>query len=191
VLTGIGHETDRAVADEVAHRSEKTPTACAQALVGLVAAFDDLLDGAWAAIAHRALRDIDGHQARLDDAARRAGRGATAGLQTAVRRLDGHRGRVAGAARAHVRAADLVLVDGARRLRARAPRSLADADRSLASLEARVRANDPERTLARGWSITRTASGEVVRSPDDVAPGDELRTLVAGGEVRSTVVGDA
>ena len=50
-----------------------------------------------------------------------------------------------------------------------------------------MRANDPERTLRRGWSITRTADGQVVRSPDDVSPGDELRTLVAEGEVRSTV----
>jgi exodeoxyribonuclease VII large subunit len=191
VLTGIGHEIDRAVADEVAHRAEKTPTACAQALVGMVAAFDGLLDGAWAAIANQAKRHIGHHEAHLEDVARRASRGATAGLRMAGRRLDGHRGRVAGAARAHVRAADLVLVDSARRLRARAPRALTDADRALTSLEARVRANDPERTLARGWSITRTPDGTVVRAPEEVAPGDELRTLVAGGEVRSTVIGDA
>ena len=33
VLTGIGHEVDRSVADEVAHTSLKTPTACAAHLV--------------------------------------------------------------------------------------------------------------------------------------------------------------
>jgi exodeoxyribonuclease VII large subunit len=95
---------------------------------------------------------------------------------------------VAGAARAHVRAAEARGVEAVRRLHHRAPRALAEAERALASLEARVRANDPGRTLARGWSITRAADGRLVRSPDDVGVGDELRTLVAGGEVRSTVV---
>ena len=33
VITGVGHETDRSVADEVAHTACKTPTACAQLLV--------------------------------------------------------------------------------------------------------------------------------------------------------------
>ncbi len=41
VVTGIGHEVDRAVADEVAHSAFKTPTACAAAIVGQVTAFAD------------------------------------------------------------------------------------------------------------------------------------------------------
>ena len=32
VITGVGHETDRSVADEVAYHACKTPTACAQLL---------------------------------------------------------------------------------------------------------------------------------------------------------------
>jgi len=73
-----------------------------------------------------------------------------------------------------------------RRLAHRAPRVITEADRVLRSIEARVRALDPERALARGWSITRTA-GRVVRHPDEVAVGDALVTLLAGGTVRSTV----
>ena len=38
VFTGLGHEIDRSVADEVAHTAFKTPTACAAALVDAVAA---------------------------------------------------------------------------------------------------------------------------------------------------------
>ena len=74
-----------------------------------------------------------------------------------------------------------------RRLAHRAPRVITEADRVLRSIEARVRALDPERALARGWSITRTAAGRVVRHPDEVAVGDALVTLLAGGTVRSTV----
>jgi exonuclease VII large subunit len=40
--------------------------------------------------------------------------------------------------------------------------------------------------LARGWSLTY--AGEVlVRSPDDVEDGDRIRTITAGGVVRSVV----
>ena len=39
VLTGLGHEIDRSVADEVAHTSLKTPTACAAALVQAVSTY--------------------------------------------------------------------------------------------------------------------------------------------------------
>ncbi|MBM3661205.1 MAG: exodeoxyribonuclease VII large subunit, partial [Actinobacteria bacterium] len=49
VVTGIGHEVDRTVADEVAHTYAKTPTAAAGLLVGLVAGFDEDLRR----IAHR------------------------------------------------------------------------------------------------------------------------------------------
>ena len=57
----------------------------------------------------------------------------------------------------------------------------------LDGLDARVQALDPARTLARGWSLTRTADGRLVRSPDDVSAGDHLHTRVADGEIRSTV----
>lgn len=209
VLTGIGHEIDTSVADEVAHTAAKTPTACAQLLVARVAELATTFDATWAAIATRAVRGVTDHEARLhvhathlsrtarqalagratrlDMVADRAGRAALLGLDTAGRRLDGHRGRVTGAARSHLRAAEVLVGAGERRIAHRAPRALAEADRSLASLEARVRTLDPERTLARGWSITRTADGRIVRAPADVAVGDELSTLVAGGEVRSTV----
>ncbi|MDP1819563.1 MAG: exodeoxyribonuclease VII large subunit [Acidimicrobiales bacterium] len=188
VVTGIGHEIDRSVADEVAHTSHKTPTACAQGLASSVAEFSMQVSGLWAAIAGRATRDVADQERWLGVVADRVRRGATSGLLTAQRRLDGHGGRVAGAARAHVRAGDSRAEAAARRLVHRAPRALAEAERVVTSTEARVRANDPERTLARGWSITRSHDGRLVRSPDDVAAGDDLVTLLAGGEVRSTVI---
>jgi exodeoxyribonuclease VII large subunit len=75
------------------------------------------------------------------------------------------------------------------RLGDRAPRALARAGRHVDGLEARVRSLDPARALARGWSITRRTDGTVVRSADDVVPGDALVTAVGTGEVRSTVDG--
>jgi exodeoxyribonuclease VII large subunit len=50
VITGIGHEVDRSVADEVAHTALKTPTACAGFLVGRVQEFLTAIDDRWARI---------------------------------------------------------------------------------------------------------------------------------------------
>jgi exodeoxyribonuclease VII large subunit len=212
VLTGIGHEVDTSVADELAHTSAKTPTACAQLLVTRVQELAGALGGMWTAIAERGARSVrrhddrlvlharhlargtrvalDGGEARLASIADRSRRAAVAGLDRASQRLDGHRGRITGAARSHLRAAELLIAAGERRVAHRAPRALAEAVRSLSAVEARLRALDPDRTLARGWSITRGPDGSLVRFPSDLRPGDRITTRVAGGEVRSTVSHD-
>jgi exodeoxyribonuclease VII large subunit len=47
VFTGIGHEIDVSIADVVAHTANKTPTACAQAVIALVQEFQaELADSA-------------------------------------------------------------------------------------------------------------------------------------------------
>ena len=209
---GVGHEIDTSVADEVAHTSAKTPTACAQLLVARVGAVASGLDSTWAAIAARATRAVAVHDERLVDQARHLSRGARvaldrsaarleavadrsrrasqAGLDAAGRRLDGHRGRMTGAARSHLRTAEIHILASERRIAHRAPRALTEAERSITAAEARLRALDPVRTLARGWSITRGPDGRVLRHPDQVSEGDALTTVLAGGEVRSTVSSD-
>jgi exodeoxyribonuclease VII large subunit len=45
----------------------------------------------------------------------------------------------------------------------------------------------PERTLERGFSLTRDAAGRLVRQPAQVRPGDFVTTRVAGGDFKSRV----
>ena len=165
VVTGIGHEVDSAVADEVAHTAFKTPTACAVAIVGQVAAFADAVTDLQESIALRAGASTARSTDLLDDLAQRTARSATAVLDRRADRLD----------------------DKVKRLR-RSP--LATLDRQaerLAGITSNLRALDPARILARGWSITRLADGTLVRSVTDTAVGDTLVTHVAGGTVTSTV----
>ena len=166
VLTGVGHEIDRSVADEVAHAALKTPTACAQAIVRRVHDFSTALDRSWQAVASRAAVALAREQQLLARHARHASATVEGAMRVASTRLDDRR------ARPRPRGTPL----RSRRRRAR-----------VEGLEARVRALDPAVTLARGWSITRRADGSLVRAGADVAPGDELRTTVAGGVIASTV----
>ena len=53
--------------------------------------------------------------------------------------------------------------------------------------EASVRALDPRRVLERGYTITRTADGRVLRRVGDVGAGTELVTELASGRITSRV----
>ncbi len=187
VWTGIGHEIDTSVADAVAARSLKTPTACAAELVAEVETF------------------VTG----LDHAARRVTTAATSGLaragtfvESTAHRLSGSTHRRLGGA---VRRADLAAhtlqrglgmrwareadryEQATARLERESRRALADAERRLAHVDGVVRAVDPVRTLARGWTLTRDSSGLLVRTPLDVSPGDAITTETAGGRITSVV----
>ncbi len=166
VLTGIGHEIDTTVVDAVAHRRAKTPTACAAAVVDQVRAGQARVEAVWAGVATGSRMLVARADERVASAVTRLGPG----------RL-GHR----------LDAEDRHLVQ----LGARAARSatalLARADGVVDLGDARLRAVDPERLVARGWSITRRPDGRALRHIDEVAVGDLLLTTVAGGRIASRV----
>jgi exodeoxyribonuclease VII large subunit len=164
VLTGIGHEIDRSIADEVAHSAHKTPTAAAAAVVTQIRAFLHRLEGVAAATARAGRRASDVAERRLVDRSTRAARAATTSLVRAQRATDAH----------------------AHRLRRAASRPLDRAGRHLDGLAPRAAAHDPVRLLARGWSITTTLDGGLVRSVSDAVGGAGLRIRVADGTIIAT-----
>lgn len=60
----------------------------------------------------------------------------------------------------------------------------------LNGLERTLEAVGPRAVLERGYSVTRTADGRVVRARDEVRPGQTLTTILAHGQVRSVVQPD-
>jgi exodeoxyribonuclease VII large subunit len=186
VFTGLGHEVDRSVADEVAHSSLKTPTACAAALVEHVYAFQADVERVWSTIdrhANRALRDATASLATFAHGIRRA---TVSAVQRSDDRLGHRRQRLGTAAnRALERSADRLA--GARGSLGRAPARLEPEVRHIDAVAARVRLLDPVHTMARGWSITRTSDGAIVRSAEELATGASIITTFAKGSARSRV----
>ncbi len=168
VVVGVGHETDRSVADEVANTSAKTPTACAAVLIDAVGQY-----------VHR-----------LDGATNRLVALTTLHLGSSRRRLFGCGTRLVGAAGRVVDRQQIELDHATRRL-GRAPgRLLTDAGQDLDTVSARLAVYDPTSALRRGWTITHTEDGDLVRSPDQVAAGTVLRTTTMDGTIRSRVTDD-
>ncbi|MEM9562074.1 MAG: exodeoxyribonuclease VII large subunit [Actinomycetota bacterium] len=167
VIVGVGHEIDRSVTDEVAHTSAKTPTACAGVLVAAVDAF----------------------VGRLDTATGRLGALAGLHLSSAQDRLAADGARLIRSAGRTVDRSRLELTHAGHRL-TRAPALAEERQESrLAMASTRLAAVDPAVALRRGWTITRTADGRLVRSVDDVSDGSELRTTTMDGMIASRVEG--
>jgi exodeoxyribonuclease VII large subunit len=163
VLTGIGHEVDTTVADEVAWARQVTPTATAVWVVDRVARWCERRDAAFAGCLQAAASAAD----------------------RAARRLERRAGQATGATRHHLRAATHRLDALGGRVGRRPLAVLDTAGSGLDQRAARLAAADPSRLLARGWSITRTGDGRLVRAPADAPAGSTVITTLAGGELHS------
>ena len=165
VLSGIGHEIDRSVVDEVAHTAFKTPTACAAALVQTVAAFDQTLDLSARRIVNMAVTNHDRASEAISYSVRAIG-------DRARRTLDIEEERLAALSS---RLSDLGLM------------SIGRNSQRLDRISDLLRALHPDRILARGFSITRDRDGEIVRG--QVPLGSTLVNETADSLITSTVTG--
>lgn len=164
VITGIGHERDDTVIDLVANTRVKTPTAAAEWII-------DRLHEADLHVAGLSLALSDEVRNRLQREKQTLQR-ATADLPRLVeRRILNERHR-----------SDLWLEQIKHALRSRL-----DAERNrLETLEKTVELVSPHSLLQRGYSLT-LHHGRVVKSIDDLAPGDTIETLLADGTAVSRV----
>jgi exodeoxyribonuclease VII large subunit len=163
LISGVGHETDTTIIDYVADVRAPTPSAAAELvapdiaeLAGAMALLRDQLDSAMG-------RLLDGASAELEEQRQRLfQRSPITRLQRDRQALD-ELLRRAGAQLAH----------GSALRRAR-----------LAGTSAHLAALNPLATLGRGYAVVRrTADGQLVTSPDQVAAGEQLVVTVRGGDI--------
>ncbi len=208
VLSGLGHETDQSITDLLSHTAAKTPTMVAEILVRSVTDAELALDSCCAALlqcARERLKDAAvalGRYERLAQVARLrlgavAQRLAHAGrtLQIVARqRLVEARRQTDELARRLAAAAPLVLTrhrDEPRRLAehiaGRAAGRLREAAAALDGVERLTHQLAPDRTLERGFSVTRDGDGAIVREPAQVRAGERIISQLAGGRLLSRV----
>ncbi len=188
VLTGLGHEIDRSVADEVAHTSLKTPTACAAHLVQAVRRYLTDVEQRFATITEVCSARLTRSEQQLGERAQRIVRRTQAAVDRADERLAERATRLRSGAPRPLIECELHLQRCARQIPTRVAQLLVGELRQLEAVEGRVRALDPVNVLARGWTITRRADGRVVRRPDELDVDDVLITQFAAGTSRSRVV---
>lgn len=210
VLIGIGHQRDQSVLDEIA-ASEKTPTAAAERVLTQMEKADDVVRALAQRLIETTTRRLSVemererlHRSRLsmlansgcrlaaerleEQIAQRLQRGATGRLAVESMRLLGLQGRFSprlirrslDSLKTHQRSL-LSHVQTLARTTIAANRGVLD------TLSSRVSAVDPERTLARGFSIVYNADGQVVRRPDEALPGSSIAIRLQQGSLQATV----
>ena len=164
IITGIGHQRDESVLDMVAHTRAKTPTAAAELLIHAMLEQETCTTNMMQGV-------VQGVQLRMD---------------AEQQRLQGLLGRMPMATALYLQGEKMRLQTSLQTVFSSAQMLIKEQQHRLDVCNAALEAASPERILSLGYSITRV-NGRVVRSIDDVVPGDEVTTEVAGGEFTSTV----
>ncbi|HTO01680.1 MAG TPA: exodeoxyribonuclease VII large subunit [Microthrixaceae bacterium] len=187
VITGIGHEVDSSIADIVAHTSHKTPTAAAASVVNRVRQALVSIESDWANIAASSVAKVEAIDRSLTRTGTAVRLGSERHLVHERQRVEHLRHRITLVVPRSTAALATALDDRARRVARSANHQIELSRGRLDALDAQTRVHDPKLALARGWSMTRTASGRLLRSVDDIQPGDVLESVLADGVVRSVV----
>ncbi|MCE9945402.1 exodeoxyribonuclease VII large subunit [Aeromonas rivipollensis] len=211
VVSAVGHEVDVTISDFTADLRAPTPSAAAELVAPDRSAraqrLVHLKQRLVQAISRRQTAARHGFallQKRLDhqDPKRR--------LEQQSQRLDELSGRLQQLLNLRLHQGERRLANLELRLQARSPSTLLAAGKRrhqlaeerlhslmnkrqdlaahrLAMLSARLDGISPLATLGRGYSITRTPSGEVISRAAQVSPGQQLVTMLAEGELRVRV----
>lgn len=187
VISGIGHERDTSVIDEVAHTRVKTPTAAAELIISMVRAYDEYIDEAFEQIASRVMQLVDQEKNhishllknlfiqtddRLDEEIKR--------LMLVEERLKRKVYRVT-----EFENINLLQLHSALKERIRAV-FLREQDWFQSKMDS-IRHLDPRQVLKRGYSITYGQNGKVLRQEDEVKIGEPIITRLYDGTIKSRV----
>lgn len=204
VVTGIGHEPDTSIADMVADLRASTPTAAAEAVAPAVESVSERLGALSRAMAsaqktrisrlrmsvdRMALmplfkepsRLFEGEAYRIDELSARLGEALPRALEADRRRLDSLRASLAFSLPRVTQRDEQRCQAYRERLRYLGESSLERFVSQMSVQAARLHDLSPLTVIARGYSITRNASGDVVKSIDTVNAGDRMEVTVSDG----------
>lgn len=166
VISAVGHEIDVSIADLVADRRALTPSEAGELVVPSAMELRDSLNATAMRMQQVMRRQIQTARMMLNSFENRGV------LQRPMAVIDQRR---------------MKCDDLSNRCVAATERLVEKNRQKLAALAASMNALSPLSVLSRGYSLTQTASGEVVRRPSSLRSGDSIQTRVAGGLIRSTV----
>ena len=164
IITGIGHERDDTILDQVAHTRVKTPTAAAEFLIA----------------------KMDKCAEVLDEMSSRLMQGVLNRLLWEHRRMEGLKQRIPSAVYKRIADAKYGLLTAQRDLQLASRQFLFVKKHRLELLQQRLNDALPEKQLARGYSIT-LKDGKALKDASLLKEGDVLVTVLNQGKVESVI----
>jgi exodeoxyribonuclease VII large subunit len=187
VISAVGHEIDFTIADFVADVRAPTPSAAAELAVPVqselktqVARLAARLGGS---LQNRALvlrQKIPGFRQSMNQSLR-------AGVQQRQQRIDEAALRLSHELKNSVTIQKQRLPGLQQAMTHRLQSTVGEKKQNVKRLEAQLRALSPLGVLDRGYSLTETTEGVVVRNAGDIKKGDLIKTRFAKGSITSEV----
>jgi exodeoxyribonuclease VII large subunit len=165
VITGIGHEKDLSVTDLVAWRSEKTPTAVADFLIGSLAAFEENIMQMASGIISFSSQIIDSGKSAMETS----------------------RLRLIPLARMLVNSEKTKITELIRGIRTGIRTVIRENESQIENMTASLSLLDPQKILQRGYSIT-FLNGEIVKKRSGLENNDIIETRFIDGSVKSKII---
>ena len=163
VISGIGHQRDITVVDEVSNIRAKTPTAAADIIISKVKDFEERLDASTGSLVNAAFKLVASNKSGLSMMSRQISTAAGQTIRNNSFNLDSLSKGLSYSLK--------MIKNEQTRVRAK---------------ESNIRHLNPLNILKRGYSITQF-NGKSIRSSEDVTTGDEIKTLLFKGHITSTV----
>ncbi|MCI5600776.1 MAG: exodeoxyribonuclease VII large subunit [Hallerella porci] len=186
ILTGIGHQIDESLVDKVAFRSCITPTDCAKFLIARV-------EDSARHLREKILQIANATQQKLSTSKSKLFRTETNLSVFFEKRIASEKQKLFALAHNIARVPERIFsrerekwnrnLDG---LRFGSQKIIALQKANFEIVEAKVKANDPKRILARGYTYA-TAKNGLIKKATDVQSGDEFTIHFADGNVNCTV----
>lgn len=208
VITGIGHERDRSVADMVAHSSHKTPTAVAEFLIAQAEVFYEKINQYAQYATDWVTRELEAQTQRLNGVVNRFGPNVKLLLQHEKHRMESFSKEVPSLMRsllqqyknnlaAHVTglrqntrtlisSGQTRLTEHYRQMGRLSHAAIKQHKKQLLYFEKSNHLNDPVHILKRGFTLTYL-NGNLVKDGHTLSPGDRIETRFRDGDVASVV----
>jgi len=208
VITGIGHQANKSVADEVAHTDRMTPTDVANFLIEHQTAYEGEMESLWEQIRELSVETITLQKEFLQSAVTTLQREVRQGISDELRRTDQQSFALRHLLQSvllreqnDLQQAILQLHRETRQffhiaysehdvfsneLQHKAPALLARHEEQLQLAEKQLRMLDPAEVLKRGYSYT-LHNGNIVTNAAQLKPGDSVRTFFHTGSANATI----
>ncbi|MFM7024127.1 MAG: exodeoxyribonuclease VII large subunit [Flavobacteriales bacterium] len=208
VLTGIGHERDESIADMVAHKKLKTPTAVAEYLIGCFSAFDEMLIDAKFRLKDLLQQKLLCENNRIKDASNLITRKSQSFINHQKMQLTGLTRDLQESATRYLDKNKLLLLNRKQKVSVETSRLLKEREYQIKSLHQQLDAKsaiflryhlhkiqligekvkllDPAHVIARGYTLTYL-SGKVVKSIQELKEGEQITTQFKDGKVQSKI----
>jgi len=186
IITGIGHERDESVLDMISYQRVKTPTAAAAFLIDHLTEVYARVEDAQETIVNYVNRRLQVERMRFERLSSQIPTLFSLVKTKQNVRLDGMMNELKLYVQTKLSAAQRKLEVVSSNVQPILERKLLNESHRLQMLEQRMKAQNPELLLKRGYSIT-LKDGKSVRDASSLQKGDVLETRFAKGQVKSVV----